>query len=595
MVRIKYIVVGIFFSLTSCLPPTVSSNKIASKSLQSPVRETSLEDRSKEETTLSKNTSGNQEQDVSSQQMTASYFTDITMEAGIKHQVKWESKFDKHHEFVASGVAIGDYDNDGWDDLAIAQLDGFYLYQNQGDGTFRESSSQAGIHLKANTSGASWVDIDNDGDLDLYVTTIEVDFVNHYYLFVNDGQGQFKNEARERGAGLPDSSSPGGGGYSIAVGDYDRDQWLDLHISEWGKNFKTLPIRPNGLFLKNLGQGKFEDRTIQLGITFEEQLTSARAFYKDKKYSFGASFIDLDQDDWLDLAVVGDFSTSKLYWNNQGSFQDDTIASQVGTDQNGMGYTFADLNGDGLLDWFVTAIYNSKILQEREDYSGNRLYINKGNRLFEDQTDQWGLRDGGWGWGTVFFDYDNDGDPDLFMENGWEGDVSQADCEPVQIPCKRYYKQPSFFWENIAQKQLLEKTKEVGLGFEGNGRGVAYFDYDKDGDLDLIIINHDSSPRLLRNEKGNQNQYLRVKVKKGKRDAIGAKVWLKKKIDSQAMSCQLGVNTLFLGQSESWCHFGLGADSGPIYELKIRWIETGKEKVFKDVQINQALVIEESP
>jgi hypothetical protein len=477
---------------------------------------------------------------------------------------------------MTGGAAVGDVDGDGHVDLFVTRLYApDILFRNRGDGTFEDMSIQSGLaDFDLQSNGAAFVDIDDDGDLDLYVSVLGArdDPVNdRNYLFVNDGKGSFAEAGLERGVAIQ-SRGPRRG-FSIATGDYDRDGFVDLHVSEW-QPFAASHSR----LLRNEGgasPGYFVDATEEAGLNLQDS------------DAFGAAFVDFDGDRWPDLALAADFGTSRLFWNNgDGSFEDGTAAAGVATDENGMGSTFGDYDGDGDLDWFVTSIFDADETCEEVEcnwgYTGNRLYRNDGDRVFSDATDTAGVRNGFWGWGTAFFDYDNDGDLDLVMTNGVDFPRS-----PVE---DAYHDDPIRLWENVGKGRMKEVSAEVGLAGTESGKGLLVFDYDADGDLDLFIVNNAGAPQLYRNDGGNRRRWLRV-VTRGttsNTEGLGARVRIFPKRGSPQVR-EVGVATHFLGQSERVAHFGLGKHRGRIAKVVVEW-PSGRTQVFRGVRANQTLI-----
>ena len=254
---------------------------------------------------------------------------------------------------MSGAVAAGDADGDGHVDLYVTRLeDHDLLFRNRGDGTFEDITTAAGLDTWVfDSNGAAWVDIEKDGDLDLFVSSFGS---GRYHLFVNDGAGHFTEDAVARGAALDTGDTHIG--YSVAVGDYDRDGWPDLAVAEWRSiPLVTDPTKSHTRLLRNRGfaaPGHFEDTTIVAGV-------DVTTFFANESFVFAPAFVDLDEDGFQDLALASDFGTSLLFWNDgDGTFSEDTSGAMVGTDENGMGSAFGDFDGDGDLDWFVTSIYD---------------------------------------------------------------------------------------------------------------------------------------------------------------------------------------------------------------------------------------------
>lgn len=512
-------------------------------------------------------------------------FTDVTTEAGVaylQHAAQEEPNCifpSCESERMAGGAAVGDVDNDGDPDLYVSRLDApGILFLNRGNGTFKDGTKAANLaNFNIQGNGAAFGDIDNDGDLDLYVTTLGYlgDEINsRNYLFINQGNGTFIEEAESRGAavaGVPRRI------YSATFGDYDKDGWLDLHMTEWN------PIgTSHARLLHNRGAaapGVFEDVTGSAGVTI------------NSVFGFASAFSDLDGDSWPDLAIAGDFGTSQLFWNNgDGAFSNGTVAAHVGTDENGMGSTIGDFDGDGKLDWFVTSIYDPDrtcdIAGCNWGYTGNRLYRNQGGRLFTDATDSAGVRQGGWGWGAAFFDYDNDSDLDLTMTNGVNF--------PGMSPDAAFNSDPVRLWNNDSGGVMTEKATAASITDTGSGKGLLVFDYDNDGDLDLFIVNNADAPKLYRNDGGNAKSWLRVKTigTVSNREGIGAKVTVQVAANGPTQMREVNSSGFFLSQSERIAHFGLGVGGAPIASVKVEW-PSGQVQMFTDVARNSILVATE--
>jgi len=448
------------------------------------------------------------------------------------------------------------------------------LYRNNHDGTFEDVTTSffGANHLKnVNTNGVGAADIDNDGDLDLYVTAQNT---NRYYLYINQGNSSFQEQGVSRNAVIQNSSTHFG--TSPAFGDYDQDGYLDLYVSEWAT--QPAGVMTNNRLLHNRGSdapGFFTDVTTASQVVVDDDQGGAVI-----AYGFSPGFADLDGDGRPDLALGADFHSSKLFWNNgDGTFSNGTAAAGVGKGINDMGSVIADYNGDGKLDWFTTAIVNSE---------GNHLYRNEGNRVFSDQTDAKGVRDGGWGWGTNFIDFDNDGDLDLINTNGFVGE--------------QFLNDQTRFWRND-NGQYVEVSNQVGITDTGEGRGLLTFDYDNDGDLDIFIVNHAGQPVLYRNDGGNNNNYLRIKTvgTQSNRDGIGAKITIVPDLEADldpalgviqgTMFHEVNANSTYLAQSEITAHFGLG-NLDQVDLVSIQW-PSGDVQNFFNVDANQLFIATE--
>ncbi len=486
-------------------------------------------------------------------------FTDVTSEASLMydHVTKPETvpcadTSDGCEGFLlTAGATVGDFNDDGCVDLFVTRYDATdLLFENQCDGSFAEVASEVGLTADVQSNGALFVDIDSDGDLDLYVVTQATDA---HLLYINDGahlggsaiRPSFSEEALTRGAAIEPDPTRRRQGMSVAAGDFDRDGYVDLFTTEWNGQPPVTCGETHARLLHNRGAaapGFFDDVT----DAARTLMTFGNAGTTQVPLSFSPAFPDLDDDGWPELAVASDGRTSQLFWNDaNGRFTRGTEAAMVGTDEFGMGSTFGDYDNDGDFDWFVTSIYEVDGNPRRD---GNRLYRNEGGRLFSDQTDAAGVRDGAWGWGAAFFDYDNDGDLDLGHTNGF----------PVGDD---YLDDPLRLWRND-EGVMTEVAQALGMTDTGDGRAYLTFDYDNDGDLDVFLTNHHGTPVLYRNDGGNAGDWLRVRARGlvSPADGRGAKITATAEDLTQVR--QIGVGSHFLGEGETVAHFGLGPGYG---------------------------------
>ncbi|MFI5307583.1 MAG: CRTAC1 family protein [Polyangiales bacterium] len=485
---------------------------------------------------------------------------------------------------MSGGAAAGDFDGDGLIDLYATRIDApGVLYRNRGDGTFEDVTDRYGLAEGIGSNGAAFADIDNDGDLDLYVTSV---LDHRFYLFRNQGD-HFEEQGASLGADV--ASDYRHHGFGAAFGDFDRDGFLDLHTTEWVQLPLDDPRPSHARLLHNLGSaspGSFEDVTGPAGVDLIAGTRGTRT-------SFASSFADMDGDGWPELLVVADFNTSRLFWNDgHGAFNDGTLFSHVGTDLNGMGTAIGDYDGDGDMDWFVTGIFDPSYMCSDSDSdvcgwgtNGNRLYQNRGDRSFRDVTDIAGVRDGGWGWGAAFFDYDNDGDLDLVMTNGVDFPYPEAAL---------FRTDPMRLFRNDGNGTFTDVAVELGIDDRGDGKGLLVFDYDDDGDQDLLVVQHEGTPHLYRNDGGNQHAWLRVRLRgtASNRDGVGARLTLVRRLGEAPLVRDLLGGTQFLGQSESVVHFGLGDLEGPVRELQIQW-PSGRRQILRNLAPRQTLLVVE--
>lgn len=474
------------------------------------------------------------------------------------------------------GGAVADLNDDGFPDVFFPVLDGpDALYVNQGDGTFVNESADRGLGGMTASNAAAFADIDGDGDLDLFVSSYGG---LAHRLYVNE-DGSFSDEAGERGVALPNTDRPLQG-TGAAFGDFDRDGWLDLYVGEWIDEDDLVLQEPDATGLRskarlfrNMGgegsPGYFEDVTTAAGIDVE-------SLSEEGIYPFGVTFSDLDDDGWLDLAMPGDFSTSRLYWNDgDGTFTDGTVAAGVGTDSNGMASAIGDVDMDGDLDWLITSI--SMDPPTRVDIEGNRLYLNQGDRTFVDAADAWGVRYTDWAWGALLFDYDNDLDLDAMITNGFWDDA-----------------RTQFFVHH--ESYLFEVGEQVALAPQGQGRSLLTMDYDGDGDLDVVLSRNEDVPLLYRNLVGDARPWVRVILRQPSspnRFAVGAKATARPMM-SPPLIREVQVGAQYGGQSEETLHWGLGDEMRcPLAELEIRWPD-GSTQIERDVPCGTVTTITRS-
>jgi hypothetical protein len=486
-------------------------------------------------------------------------------------------------ERMTGGAAAADFDGDGAIDLLVTRLDGHdLLFRNRGDGRFEEVSQEVGLRRwNLASNGAAWGDIDNDGDLDLFITTVGD---TRHYLFINE-DGVFAEQGLERGVAVDTADRRIG--FSATFGDYDLDGYLDLHVTEWRPSQLVGEAVAGVRLLRNRGAdapGHFEDVTEAAGVSMDGVVSQTQDQLTEGTFAFGSTFVDLDGDGWPELAVASDFGTSRLFWNNgDGTFSDGTLDARVGTAQNAMGTTFGDYDADGDLDWFITSVFSfrsgSPGSGEQGLRDGNRLFRNDGDRRFTDVTDRAGVRNGSWGWGAAFFDADNDGDLDLTMTNGMEM-MPGFDADATR------------YWENDGTGRFRGRSTDVGLDDIEDGKGLLVFDADNDGDLDVFVVNNASEPLFYRNQSRGAGAWLRVSLEgvTSNRQGLGAKV----SVFADGLPEQIreaGVSTHFLGQSEDALHFGL--DASQAADVVIRWPASGLVTTLNDVPSNSWIRVTE--
>ena len=514
-------------------------------------------------------------------------FTDVTVASGIAYLQHGFTEGGEKQYYWTGGAACADFNGDGWTDIYATCLDGpDLLFQNNGDGTFTDVAATAlgPNYVTMTTNGVQAGDIDNDGDVDLYVTASAV---NRYYLYVNDGNGNFTEEAVARGVDM--TSADTHYGQSTCFGDYDKDGWIDIYTTEWRLDSDNPDgALQNSRLYRNMGAanpGHYTEETYNAGVAMDGILSNNPPVFDSM--SFAPRFVDMDRDGHVDLIVASDHQTSTLWWNNgDGTFTNGTATANVGTDSFGMGSTVGDYDGDGDLDWFVTSIYDD-FLPTTPPRDGNRLYQNNGDRTFTDVTDVAGVREGYWGWGAVFADLDNDGDLDLPHTNG-------VDFKPPhfnRFSHEAFVNDPTRLFMNNGDGTFSEQSAALGMTDDASGKGIMTFDYDKDGDLDVLITNCGGLPVLYRNDGGNANNWLRVNTTGTVSNRDGYNAFVTVTPDAAApgdvLIKEIDGGSNFMGQDEKIAHFGLGSET-VVDEVFIEW-PSGNGQRFTAVAANQVI------
>src|SRR5689334_292247 len=507
------------------------------------------------------------------------HFTDIAERAGLTMTNVFGGVDTKKYiiETTGTGIAVLDFDNDGWPDIFVVNgttLEGFpqgkapsnHLYRNNHDRTFSDVTDRAGLNANGWGQGVCVGDYDNDGWEDLFVT-----YYGKNRLYHNQG-GVF-TEVGDK-AGVAGTGKAWGSGCAFV--DYDRDGSLDLIVANYvdfdvskapapGERsscmWKGAPVMcgPRGLppakniLYHNRGDGTFEDVTIKAHVD--------RA---DGHYALGISTLDFDDDGWPDIYVACDSTASILYHNNRdGTFTDVAVTAgaafnEDGRAQAGMGATVADFDGDGRLDIFKTNFSDDT----------STLYRNNGDGTFTDATFSagLGLHTQYLGWGTMFFDFDNDGWPDLIVANG------HVYPEVDKYHLGSSYEEPRILYHNNGDGTFTDVSSSAGAGITiaSSARGLAVGDLWNDGKLSVLISNVNAKPSLLVNDARSANHWIGLKLvgTRSNRDAIGARVTLK--VGKRMLVNEVRSGSSYISNSDMRLHFGLGGAS-KIDFLEVRW------------------------
>ena len=520
-------------------------------------------------------------------------FTDVSGEVGIQFEHENGASADKHlPETMGSGAVIFDYDNDGWSDVFLVNGaflasdseaedgSGHHLYRNNGDGTFADTTEAASLNSSGYGMGACAADYDNDGWTDLYVTSVSADT-----LYRNTGDGVFADVTADAGIASELWSA------SCAFGDIDNDGHVDLYVThyvDWSpENNKHCTnsnqpayCHPNvydpvadTLYLNN-GDGTMTDVTREVGMGAVEG------------NGLGVVFGDYDEDGWIDIYVANDAVPNFLFHNIGGrAFEEDGFWAGVavggsGKPQAGMGTDMADIDGDGLFEVFVTNL-------DKETHS---LYQNLGEGLFSDITLESGLAQATLpfvGFGTAFFDYDNDSDLDLAIANGDVIDNVSLYRDDTT------YEQRNLLLENNGAGRFSEVGPAAGPGFQLQkvSRGLVVGDLDNDGDLDIVVSNNGQPADVLHNEGGNRNSSLLVRTvgTRSNRSGIGAR--LKLSVGDRLLVRDVKAGSSYLSQNDGRVHFGLGS-ARTADRLEIEW-PSGDVDIMEDIEANHILTVVE--
>lgn len=495
-------------------------------------------------------------------------FEDVTLESGLgfKHGFMTGGP-ETEQEIISGGAAAGDYDKDGWVDIYAVSGDASqnFLYRNMGDGTFQNVAAQAGLNISDTMdSGPTFADYNGDGDLDIFIGGVAP--LSTVYLFENNGNGTFSDVTEEAGLSIIDRLNT----FSAAFGDYDLDGDLDLFMTHWGSG-PILNGETTQHLWRNNSDGTFTDVSIDSGI--------AESFWLRSQFGFTPNWSDINNDGYPDMLLAADFGNSRVFVNQKdGTFLDTT--NDVIDDENGMGAAVGDFDNDLDFDWFVSSIYDTDGVSEGHwGITGNRLYRNIGNGQFEDATVEAGVEHGFWGWGSCFADLNNDGYLDIVHVNGFTTQIAGE-----------FTNDPTRVFISNGDGTFNERAKNLGLDETGQGRGINCFDYDNDGDIDIYITNNNQEAKMFRNNGGNQNNYLTIKLNglAPNTKGIGAKVVITASGMSQIREIRAGSN--FVSQNPAYAHFGLG-QSQEVESVKVTFLD-GSVAELTSIPSNQMITVD---
>src|SRR5450432_184038 len=521
-------------------------------------------------------------------------FVDIAAKAGLAAPIVFGGVDTKKYiiETTGTGVAIFDFDNDGWPDIFIVNgttLDPLagtkpatsHLYRNNHDGTFTDVTAKSGLQKSGWGQGVCVGDYDNDGHLDLYVT-----YYGKNVLYHNNGNGTFTDVSEK--AGVAGTGKAWGTGCAFV--DFDRDGHLDLMVANYvdfdlstapapGDRvtclWKGVPVMcgPQGLpgaknvLYHNRGDGTFEDVTKKAHID-----------ETDGHYAFSVTTLDYDDDGWPDIFVACDSTQSILYHNNHdGTFKDVAVTSgaafnEDGREQAGMGSTVADYNGDGRLDIFKTNFSDDTAT----------LYRNNGDGTFDDVTYPagLGLNTQYLGWGTMFLDFDNDGWPDLLLVNGHV--YPEVDSQHLGSN----FQEPRILYHNNGDATFTDISATAGPGITTpvSSRGLAIGDLWNDGRISAVVSNMNAPPSLLVTQVHGTNHWIAFHLEgtKSNRDGIGARVRVK--TAARTLVDEVRSGSSYVSSNDMRVHFGLGAAT-KLEWVEIRWL-SGLTERFEGLPVD---------
>ncbi|MEM0929162.1 MAG: CRTAC1 family protein [Pseudomonadota bacterium] len=519
----------------------------------------------------------------------ATLFSNATQASGIAFTVGFQGALvgtTDIPDILPSGAAVGDYDSDGDLDLFIVRGNSGpnLLYRNLGNLQFEDVAAQAGVAFTKSAnevyqhSSPAFADLDGDGDLDLLIPGLGSDPT---LVFANNGDGTFSDVTSGAGFDVMTAEHT----MSPTFGDYDRDGDLDVMFAHWGTERDFNNIGETHHLWRNDSDAsgiRFVPVTLAAEIT-PSLLTNADPQIPQRQFdnTFTPTFAELNGDGWPDLLVVADFNQSQVFLNDQDGTFTNATDFFVLIDGNGMGSAVGDYDGDGDNDWFVSSILAAGGPPPSLSTIGNRIYANNGVGTFTDETGVADVADGGWGWGSCFIDFENDGDLDIYHTNGW---VREEAYGPFPEDTSRAF-------VSGGNGSFTEEADALGLTDREQGRGVVCADFDQDGDTDILLLhmNAQNAATLWENTTDDAASYLSVTLEgiAPNTQAIGAKIIATTGGAQQFREVTLGNN--FASHNPAEQLFGLG-DAQVIDTLEVTWPD-GLVTTEIGVSVNQRLTL----
>jgi len=557
------------------------------------------------------------------------HFSNITKAAGLASP---ETIPGNSPDPLSAGVAACDLFGNGLIDFYVTRI-GLpnELFRNNGNGTFTNVAKSAGVQgtdWQQGYSGATCGDLNGDGRPDLYVMG---DGTAGNILYLNDGHGRFSDVTKAAGLAFPPlSGSTPGLMYGTAFGDYNHDghldivtlQWDETIVRSWGSGSSLTPTNLyGGLHLAggpcvaagqrlaigaptiNTSRSALyrNDGNRRGGIPHFSNVTKAMGLNFDQVLGFTPTFVDLTGNGWDDLVISGDGCTSQVYLNHGGKeFVNVTPRSGADTAENGMGSVFADFSGSGLPDWFETSIADPGTCPTANTFSGcsgNRLYRNAGNGSFTDATDEYGVRNGGWGWGATAQDFNNTGHLSIAQVDGFLGSSSLL-VNSSANPLYSYYLQMSrgspYLWLNSGTPPFDQVAAQVGLISTGQEKAVVPIDVRHNGKVGLLITNSGGDPVLFENDTTNGNGWVTITLRDNRsanRFGVGAQVRILATADGAPQQQELLDGGSYDSSDPLQLHFGFGPGVQRVAAIEVFWPGQSHPQVLRNVTVDRYLQI----